>query len=183
MGETSSPAAPLPRTVRWFAPWTWSRRGRLTVIALLLVGYALAPPVFEYALRRPHRARPGDTPRRGGPTDKVVWQVYGITFWPLRWISRRSTTVRAIYAWERNGLIALFGSTTPLPFQLEIHRAGAVWAVSYGDRIHTDRESARVVDGQLTANGRYYGTVPEGATIVLEEDGRVLVNGQVRPPE
>jgi hypothetical protein len=35
----------------------------------------------------------------------------------------------------------------------------------------------------VTVNGKTYGTVADGATIVVEENGKVSVNGKERLPE
>lgn len=55
MTETTPPVteAPLPRTVSWFAPWTWKRRYLVTGVLLLgLMAYPVSiGPVYGLMLR------------------------------------------------------------------------------------------------------------------------------------
>jgi hypothetical protein len=38
-------------------------------------------------------------------------------------------------------------------------------------------------DGKLTVNGKPYGAVEDGATVVIEENGKIMINGKERLPE
>jgi hypothetical protein len=49
--------------------------------------------------------------------------------------------------------------------------------------VQSGASSAEVKDRKLTVNGKAYGTVADGATILVEENGKVLVNGKERLPE
>ncbi len=49
--------------------------------------------------------------------------------------------------------------------------------------VQSETSSAEVNDGKLTVNGKAYGTVADGAAILVEENGKVSVNGKERLPE
>ena len=56
--EESPPAtAPLPRSVRWFAPWTWRKRWVAMIAAALLTFYVLAEAPLEFAIVRRYRLK------------------------------------------------------------------------------------------------------------------------------
>jgi hypothetical protein len=54
---------------------------------------------------------------------------------------------------------------------------GATFSVQAG------ANSAEVKDGKLTVNGKAYGAVADGATIRVDGNGNVSVNGEERSPE
>lgn len=43
--------------------------------------------------------------------------------------------------------------------------------------------SVELKDGRLTVNGKSYGKIADGAKIVVDEAGKVTLNGQPRSPE
>jgi hypothetical protein len=45
------------------------------------------------------------------------------------------------------------------------------------------RQHATLMAGRLTVNGKSYGAISDGATVIVEDDGRVLVNGVEVKPE
>jgi len=183
----------LPRRVTWFAPWRWSRRSQLATISLALATYVLSPPIVEYAIQRTGIGR--TSPRAGrvlsGPQDAPLWRTFRVVFWPHSWLRARSSAVRDLYAYERNTLVSLFGSPPRVVvpsrswYHFEVRRDGGAWAAGGGIEIHYKDQFAQilVIDGHLSANGRGYGAVPDGSKIILEDDGRVLVNGEEKQPE
>jgi hypothetical protein len=49
--------------------------------------------------------------------------------------------------------------------------------------VQSGANSAEVKGRKLTVNGKAYGSVADGATILVEENGKVSVNGKERLPE
>jgi hypothetical protein len=49
--------------------------------------------------------------------------------------------------------------------------------------IQGDQSSVEMKDQRLTIDGKNFGMIPEGATILVEEDGRVLINGSEKTAE
>jgi hypothetical protein len=189
----SDPSPALPRRIAWFAPWAWSRRTQLAMISLMLATYVLSPPVVQYVNSLTTSGRmvltvSAGIPRVGRQPEPLLMQSYWVMVRPLSWIRARSTALRRLYDSERNVLIALFGApaTGQTRFvRFEVRRAGGVWAAGSGKDVHFKDQVAQVVivDGQVTANGHGYGIVSNGSLVIVEEDGRVLVNGEVRQPE
>jgi hypothetical protein len=78
------------------------------------------------------------------------------------------------------------GTTTPVAgYNFEVRGAGGAHtrgqAATFS--IQAGANSAEVKDGKLTVNGKSYGVVADGATILAEETGKVTLNGQERRPE
>jgi hypothetical protein len=84
------------------------------------------------------------------------------------------------------------GPSTPPPppakppsgYTFEVHGAGgSTKGQSLDFRIQRNETSVEMKGGRLAANGKDYGAVTDGAAIVVEESGRVLVNGKELTPK
>ncbi len=59
------------------------------------------------------------------------------------------------------------------------HTKGQAASFSVQDGTNT----AELKDGRLTVNGKQLGAIPDGAKILVDENGIVTVNGQTRSPQ
>jgi hypothetical protein len=78
------------------------------------------------------------------------------------------------------------GGTVPVAgYEFEVR--GPAGSVTRGHAatfsVQSGHTSAELKDRKLTVNGKTYGTVADGATILVEENGKVSVNGKERLPE
>ncbi len=75
-------------------------------------------------------------------------------------------------------------SSPVVGYQFEVRGKGAFTkgqAVTFSVQAGTNTASLEM--GRLTVNGRSYGVVADGAKILIEENGKVLVDGEERRPE
>jgi hypothetical protein len=90
--------------------------------------------------------------------------------------------------------LSLAGCYRPVPndgirpvagYDFEVRRPGGGYtkgqAAEFAVQDGTNR--AELKDGRLTVNGKQYGPIADGAQILVDESGKVTVNGQSRSPE
>src|SRR5262245_7308764 len=78
------------------------------------------------------------------------------------------------------------GTAKPVAgYNFEVRGAGGAYTKGQAATFSAQAgaNSAEVKDGKLSVNGKSYGVVADGATILVEESGKVTVNGQERRPE
>ncbi|OYW21149.1 MAG: hypothetical protein B7Z55_06120, partial [Planctomycetales bacterium 12-60-4] len=95
-------AAPLPRHVRWFAPWMWMpwKRWLLIGLQLLLVGYLFSPAPLLYLQ---HRFRTHEYP--------VVDNAINVALLPFRMAAEKWRWVAPFYSQQYQWIESTFGPT------------------------------------------------------------------------
>jgi hypothetical protein len=107
--------------------------------------------------------------------------------------------MRCLFAWtlitwtfitasgcDRSSSTAPAASTRPAAsYRCEIRTVSGVNAYSEGESISVTggEHTASVQGGRLTVNGKAYGALKDRDSVVIDENGKVTVNGTERSPE
>jgi hypothetical protein len=100
MPEPSPVAAPLPRSVRWFAPWTWSRKTLWALIPVILAAYVLSQAPVKFFLVRTGMFL----------SVPLSMPIYEKVFAPVEWCAVRSPALRKVRDAETVMLRKCFGT-------------------------------------------------------------------------
>jgi hypothetical protein len=185
MDQPTPPTDQLPPRLRWFAPWRWrlSRRETWGLVGVVLIGYVLSPGIIQYVADRLHFSRTRYI------SDQVTLLLY-----PPRTLAKTCPYLATIHREEWMWMCDLLGAPTPpLPRQLNkrreyryiLRREDGVRSGN-GNSFREQRNgklTALTTEGHLIVNDKAYGRVPDGASIIVEKDGRVLINGAEKQPE
>ena len=96
----------LPKPLRWFAPWTWSRNIRLALVTLITLTpfvYVLAEAPVNYLLVR----------TRLSETYPKAWYIRNVIFLPLDLAIRVYSPLGDLYSFEFKMITATFGPARP----------------------------------------------------------------------
>lgn len=179
MPETPPAAEAIPRSVRLFAPWTWrlSRRECIGLCFVALAGYVLLAGVLQYFVDRLRLSR-----IHGVSTS------LSLVLHPPRILAQSCPYLATIHREEWMTMCEYFGFPTPPPartnhrplgYSYTLHHEGGMRTGRSGS-FHEQRDgklTAISPDGHLIVNDVAYGKIPDGASIAVEKDGRVLING------
>jgi hypothetical protein len=90
-------------------------------------------------------------------------------------------------------IVAAFGGcrqpsppvTAMAGYDLEVKGAGGAFTRGHGETfaVEAGQNVVNLKDRRLTVNGKAYGAIADGASILVDENGKVSVNGQERLPD